>query len=370
MKKRLYRKILKKLLKLFGKDLKGHRLKRVKKLAAMICGLLRKKQPSMKSLGHGLPQPIQSHSREKSAKAFVDNKWVDYQTFYLPFITSLLTTIFELYPHLKNDIKLVIDGSKIGKHHMTLMISLVFRGRGIPIVWLVRRKKKGHFDADTHIELVERAKKILTPFINDFGVVLLGDGEFGNLKLQKWCISNSWHYVFRIAKDNHLYDEDNHRFNPTDVQVNDNQQFVSFPNVDCTAERLKDVHFVLWHDEKYEEPLPLISNLEEPIDIIEAYDIRYSIECLFKDMKSNTFNLHKTRLKSEHAINNLIMIGAFAISLLFKLGVRYEKSSIRKYIHRIRPDRIVNSLITFAIQLIDFFLEEDLDFTFEFSPSP
>ena len=182
----------------------------------------------MKSLGHGLPQHIQSYSREKSAKAFVNNKWVDYETFYLPFITSLLETIFELYPHLKNEIKLVIDGSKMGKDHMTLMVSLVFRGRGIPIVWLVRRKKKGHFDAETHIELVERAKKILTPFVNsvkDDRVLLLGDGEFGNLKLQQWCIDNSWNYVFRIAKDTILYDEDNHRFKRMEVSTGANQKF-------------------------------------------------------------------------------------------------------------------------------------------------
>ena len=117
---------------------------------------------------------------------------------------------------------------------------------------------------------------------------------------------------------------------------------------------------------KYDQPISLVSNLSEPIDIMNAYDKRYAIECLFKDLKTTSFNLHKTRLTDAFAISNLIMVAAFAFTLLIKLATKYEKSEIRKRLHRIRPDRIVCSVFFFALELISFLLEEDLQFNFDF----
>ena len=110
-----------------------------------------------------------------------------------------------------------------------------------------------------------------------------------------------------------------------------------------------------------------MSNLPEPEDIMIAYNRRYCIECLFKDLKSTSFQLHKTRLKSAMAISNLIMVAAFAFTLLIKLATRYENKEWRKFIHRIRPDRVVCSIFFFALELLDYFLDEDLNFDFHFS---
>ena len=129
---------------------------------------------------------------------------------------------------------------------------------------------------------------------------------------------------------------------------------------------MKNVHFVLWHDPKYDEPIPLVSNLSEPIDIIQAYDKRYSIECLFKDMKSTTFNVHKTRAKDKHAISNLVMLAAFAIVLFTKIALKYENSPHREFIHRVRDDQKINSFITFARDFISYCLEEGITFCFSF----
>lgn len=41
--------------KFFGEKFKGHKRRRLRKLAAMLCGLMRSKKPSMIALGRGLP---------------------------------------------------------------------------------------------------------------------------------------------------------------------------------------------------------------------------------------------------------------------------------------------------------------------------
>lgn len=365
MKKKIFRKILKKLLSFFGKKTRGHALRRLKSMAAYICGILRKKKPYMSALGSGLPQQITAHSQEKSVKKFVENHFIDFDAYYLPYVSSLLEEIISVMPQGAS-IKIVIDGSKMGSSHMALMVSIIYRGRGIPIVWLVKKKPKGHFTAKTHVKLIRQVYEILEPIIPESQtVILLGDGEFDSIELQQFCRSKGWAYVFRTACNTVLY-KGKSRFQPKDLKTSVEQDFLSYPNVKFTEKQFKNVHFVYWHNQKYDDPLPLISNLGNPLDVIKAYRQRYSIEGMFKDMKSTTFHIHKTRLKDIHAISNLIMIAAFAFTLLIKIGVKYEKSPLRQYINRLRPDRTVNTFITFARDFIDYCLDQGIDFSFSF----
>ena len=85
-----------------------------------------------------------------------------------------------------------------------------------------------------------------------------------------------------------------------------------------------------------------------------------------KDMKSTTFNIHKTRAKDIHAISNLVMLAAFSIILFTKIAIKYENSPHREFIHRVRGDQKINSFITFARDFINYCLEEDIDFFFSF----
>ncbi len=59
--------------------------------------------------------------------------------------------------------------------HMTGTITLVYKGRALPVAWLVREGKKGHWPEALHIELVEQVQGLI-PL--DATVVFLGDGEF------------------------------------------------------------------------------------------------------------------------------------------------------------------------------------------------
>jgi len=164
MKRRLYRKILKTLRKFFGKSLKGHKRSRLYKLAAFISGLMRTKRPDMRSIGSGLLQQIKCHSKEKEVKKFLENRWIDGQTYYEPYIAQIVEKIIALFPK-RTDVILVIDGSKMGKNHMALLTSLFFQGRGLPLTWLVQKKPKGHFKSTKHVELLHKTYQLLSPIL-------------------------------------------------------------------------------------------------------------------------------------------------------------------------------------------------------------
>ena len=131
--------------------------------------------------------------------------------------------------------------------------------------------------------------------------------------------------------------------------------------------RFKYVNFVCWHDVKrHDDPIFLVSNFQHPGDIIDFYDQRYSIECLFKDLKSTSFYLDKTRLKKAVEVSNLIMIAALAFIFLTVLAIQYDQPVWRKKVQRVRKDRKVLSFFTFAYRLIDYFLDYEISFNFSF----
>ncbi len=364
--KNLFNQIKKRLVSLSIEVPEGNALKRINNLSGFINGMIRKGSSHLPDIGSGLPQNIDSNSKTVAAKRFVENKWIDFDTHYLPYLTAFLRGILAL-TLLRHGVVLVIDGSQTGKDNATLMISLVWQNRGIPICWYVKKGAKGHFKSEDHEKVFQHAIQLLLPLIPEgMPVTLLGDGEFDGIGLQQMCIEIGWNWVLRTACNTVLY-ENLERFQAKQIGPTANQNCTFIPDVEFTEARFKYVNFVCWHDEKrHEEPIFLISNLQNAGDIIELYDQRYSIECLFKDLKSTSFNLHKTRLKKADEVSNLIIIAALAFILLTVLAIQYDKPEWRKKVQRVRKDRKVLSFFTFAYKLINHFLDYDIGFNFSF----
>lgn len=350
-----------------GNTVQGHALKRLNTLSGLICGMIRKGSSHLADIGTGLPQDIDAHSKEIAAKRFLENKWTGYEEHYLPFVKAFLAGILSLTPYRSN-ICLVIDGSQIGNDHATLMISLVWAGRGIPLCWFTKPGGKGHFTEQDHINLVKRAQQIIHPMLSpEMTVTLLGDGEFDGIELIKTCQEASWYYVVRTACDTWMF-ENNDPFQARNIRPCKTSNCFFIPNVEFTRKRFQFVNFVCWFDrKKYEEPIFLISNLKEARDIIDYYNQRFCIERLFKNLKSSAFNIHKTRLKDATAVCNLVMVAALAFLLSLALALQFEDDKpLRKKIQRVRPDRNVLSFFSFAYELILYFLDKGIPFNFSF----
>lgn len=345
----------------------GNALKRLNTLSGLVSGMIRKGSSHLPDIGSGLPQNINADSKTVAAKRFVENKWTDYDLHFLPFLTAFIRGVLACTGYLEHGIILVIDGSQIGKDNAALMISLYWCGRGIPICWIVKNGGKGHFKVEDHIKVLEKAVKILTSiFPSDTRITLLGDGEFDAIEIQQLCLKIGWDYVLRTANNTVFY-EGGERFQARAVSPAEKHDIYFIPKVEFTKKKFKYVNFLCWHNQKkHEEPIYLVSNLSCNREIIEFYDCRYSIECLFKDMKSTSFNLHKTRLKNHEEVSNLIIIAALAFILLTVLAIQYDEPYWRKKVQRVRKDQKVLSFFTFAYKLIDHFTDYDICFSFSF----
>ena len=57
----------------------------------------------------------------------------------------------------------------------------------------MKKGSKGHFKEEEHVQVLQEAYNVLSPILPEkMPVVLLGDGEFDGIELQKFCLSSSW----------------------------------------------------------------------------------------------------------------------------------------------------------------------------------
>jgi transposase len=71
-----------------------------------------------------------------------------------------------------------------------------------------------------------------------------------------------------------------------------------------------------------------ISDLTNAKEILKAYTKRWKIECCFKHMKSNGFNMEDLNLKSDNKIMLMMAVVVFTYALAIKEGIlRYLKKN-------------------------------------------
>jgi hypothetical protein len=367
MSKNLFKSIEKALISLQPQGIKGHALKRIMTLTAMVKGMIDKQSCHLNALGSGIENDIDDASREAAAKRFVENKYTDYKLHYLPYLSQVLVTIIA-QASLAHGLSFVIDGSQMGKNHVALMLSVVYKKRSIPLYWVIKKGKKGHFPTEMHLELVQKAANILKSLMRkDIPITLLGDGEFDSVDLQKLCRKElGWNYVFRTANDSILHENDDF-FQPKSLQMAKEETFVFIPSVDFSKEKYPDVHFLYWHDKAvYDDPLFLISSYDDPFDIIFYYKQRFAIETLFKDLKSRGFNLHKNRLTKALALFNLILIAALGYCLIFAFGQNNSDNKFKAKvlrIHKIQKHEI--SIFSYGLKLLKYLIKYNRYFSFK-----
>ena len=124
-------------------------------LTAMITGIIIGKETQLPQIAANVPETIKLPSTEKRFKRLIINKKITEQTYFLPFVKSVLSTLG------LQEMILAIDGSLVGRGCICLMISLIYKRRALPIAFTIFKGKKGHLPEDAHIELVKKLPPLI-----------------------------------------------------------------------------------------------------------------------------------------------------------------------------------------------------------------
>jgi hypothetical protein len=296
----------------------------------MICSCIRNKSSSLEGISRAQGDcGKQSESYVKQAKRWISSKWTDWETFFAPYAQALLLKIA-----VKGELLLVVDGSETASGCVTLMLSVVWKGFALPVAWISREGKKGHFPEAVHLDLLSMAYGILPH--DTCRVVLLGDGEFDGERLRRQCREWGWEFVLRTSLDRKV-DCGGESAHLGTLCPARGEQCVFLYDA-CQGDNA-----VLWWSKDFEHPIPLLINMELGQMACEYYRRRFKIETLFKQLKSAGFHLHKCMVEGAQKVQNLIMIVAFAFIFTFCAGLLIKmlpKALIKTFTRSDRTDKM------------------------------
>ena len=356
--RRVYRTIRKSIMQLYPGQPKGNTARMLTTLAALVSGIVLGKSCQLPTIARKAPDRAKAESRVKRYSRWIQNERIDYEVYYLPFVCELLYRLAAI-----RELVFIIDGSEVGHGCITLMISLLYGKRALPITWLVVKGCKGHLPEHVHLELLGQLQDILPP---NAQTIFLGDGEFDGIELQAALQAMEMRYVCRTAKNTQMY-EDDQPFSFSDLFVQPND-LIFVPNVSFTHEGYGPVNVIAWWGRGYQEPIFLVTNFDLPDEACYWYKKRFYIETFFSDEKSRGFHLHKNHLSDPERLGVLMIAACLAYLWIVYLGLTALREDWVKVIHR--TDRCDWSLFRLGLALLDHLLNEQLPIPVSFTLEP
>ena len=266
---------------------------------------------------------------------------------FLPIAAALLTNLAQ------QPLVLAIDGSVVGRGCVTLMLSVVYQGRALPLAWVVVQGKKGHFPQATHCALIRQIQPLIPPNVE---VTVLGDGEFDGTDFQALLRRLHWQYVCRTAP--HLVMTVYGRERHIDALAPKRGALLAVRPAWMTAAQYGPVSILAIWEAAYETPIYLVTNMPDLDAALALYRKRALIETFFSDQKSRGFHLHKSHLSDPKRLSRLLIAACLAYLWIVSLGVCALRDDWLKRLHR--QDRCDLSLFRLGLRLLARCLKDDL----------
>lgn len=243
---------------------------------------------------------------------------------------------------------LTLDGTswELGDKKIHLItLCLVYEGVSIPI-WWEELDKKGHSNFKERKRVIREASKIL----DLSGLILLADREYIGKEWFNYLRNKKIGFIIRLKAKTYC------------TEINESSERAKVKDVFQKARYSKLVHmasfrkyrkkgvgkrfklygksytFVIIKNPKEDEKEPLlyfISTLEDKVEIAKTYPIRWTIECCFKHLKSNGFDLEAINFKDPLKIMLMMAITSFLYVLCIIEGLKQlkfkKKSDWKKY---------------------------------------
>jgi hypothetical protein len=346
---RRYRAIRRSLTQCWRGEPTGNVARHLHPLAALASGIVASKSTQLPKIAAQVPDHTKPESRVKRFTRWVGNEGITEELYVLPYAELLLLRL--ALPTLV----LVLDGSVVGRGCIALMLHVVSQGRALPLAWIVRRGKKGHFPEALHLEVIEQVQALIPA---DVPVVLLGDGEFDGIDLQRTLDAMGWSYGCRTGI--HMtatWQGQPFRLDTVGTCLRPGR-LVALSPVLFTEAAYGPIMLICCWATGYKEPLYLVTNMTSADEACRWYAKRFRIETFFSDQKSRGFHVDKSHLSDPQRLSRLLIASCVAYIWIVYLGTLWMKDGWVGIIHR--RHRCDLSLFQLGLRFLDYLLNEDL----------
>ena len=212
------------------------------------------------------------------------------------------------------------------KSFQTLVASVVFKGRSVPVCWASCHKHvyDGHRSRNAFEESLLLMLRSMIP--RHVKVILLADRGFGRTELARFCQNQGFSYVIRIQPNVHVRHAD-YTGKLLDYPVHKGicklLKSVAYRSHNAVTQNIV-VRWVRDLPRKRDECWFLMTDLQAGgAQISTLYGQRMTIEELFRDQKNkrNGWSLRDTKITRPERLDRMLLILAIAYLLLCGIGL-------------------------------------------------
>ena len=226
-------------------------------------------------------------------------------------------------------IYLALDTTMLWNTFCQIRISVIYRGRAVPVVWRTIKHGSSTVAFIEYRNLLNEARKLLPLGAN---VVFLADRGFADTELMEYLSETlHWHWRIRIKSSFSVYRRGKKQAKMGRIGLRRGQALF-LQKVHITKKKFGPVYLALAKPYGVKEDWFIVSDQPTSTKTFEEYGLRFDIEENFLDDKSNGFQLESSMFRSAMAITRLTLVLAIATLFLVSQGTEVVTSKKRRYV--------------------------------------
>jgi len=228
----------------------------------------------------------------------------------------------------KHRVYLALDTRMLWNRYCVLRISLVYRGRAVPLVWEVGEHGRSSVADEAYAALLDAVPPLLPPAVT---VVFLADRGFADTHLVAHLRRLRWHFRRRSKASFGVT-----RVGPPPCKVEDFPlapgRAICLHNVAITADHCGPVSLALARHTSNGECCYVVSDEPTSVQTFVEYGWRFDSEENVLEDKSNGFQLESSLVRDADARGRLCLVLAVATLYLGAQGTRVVAHHKRRWV--------------------------------------
>jgi len=320
----------------------------------LVVGIFHSHSVSLSQIAGKVMSTAKNVSTVRRLSRFLASPAVDVRSWYRSIAKAWLLSQFQQV----GEIRLIVDGTKIGFGHQLLMVSLAYRRRAVPIAWSWVRHARGHSSGKQQISLLKYVGSLIP---QNAPVFLVGDSEFGSIAVLRQLEQWHWLFVLRQKGNTGLWINEQVGWQRMEWFVQRARQSTWCSNAYLTQTEIHPVSALIHWQAGEKEPWCLATNLPDASLTLRYYRRRMWTEEMFADFKKHGFDLENTMLRNPPRLSRLTLAVAFLYVWLLSVGSRTVRVGLRHLVDR--KDRRDLSIFQIGLRFIDRKLLHSLPFS-------
>lgn len=322
----------------------GQRVTQTEGFVWLLIGIYKSRSVYLSRIAGKIPGQAKLPSVVRRMARLLDNPAIRVREWYALIARRWLAAQFATI----GEIRLIVDGTKVGFAHQLLMVSLAYRKRAIPIAWTWVRHVRGHSTGQKQLALLAYVRALIP---RNAAVFLVGDTEFGSVKVLKQLDHWHWYYVLRQKTDTGVWINDQSGWRPFGSYIQKTGQSIWLGQVYLTQSEVYPVNLLVHWKVGEKEPWCLATNLPDKPMALRFYKRRMWIEEMFGDMKKHGFDLGSSMLHTFVRLSRLTLAVAILYVWSITIGVRTIHQGQRHLVDRL--DRRDLSIFQIGLRFIE-----------------